>query len=109
MRIKNAGTINGSHIVFLFSSPSLDSTILIVGINQSIKVDGSDRVNIQIPGQQPHLITKVSNTSKGNVILVIMSRGRFNISFAKNDDKITSILWVRYLGLSFKVCSILDL
>ena len=34
------------------------------------------------------------------MIIVIMSRERFDISFTKNDDKITNILWVGYLGKS---------
>ncbi|KAJ9686941.1 hypothetical protein PVL29_015688 [Vitis rotundifolia] len=75
-----------------------DATVLIVGIDQSIEAEGRDRVNIQLPGQQPLLITEVAKASKGNVILVVMSGGGFDISFAKNDDKITSILWVGYPG-----------
>ncbi|KAJ9686929.1 hypothetical protein PVL29_015683 [Vitis rotundifolia] len=75
-----------------------DATVLLVGIDQSIEAEGCDRVNIQLPGQQPLLITEVAKASKGNVILVVMSGGGFDISFAKNDDKITSILWVGYPG-----------
>ena len=75
-----------------------DATVLIVGIDQSIEAEGRDRVSIQLPGQQPLLITEVAKASKGNVILVVMSGGGFDISFAKNDDKITSILWVGYPG-----------
>lgn len=75
-----------------------DATVLIVGIDQSIEAEGRDRVSIQLPGQQPLLITEVAKASKGNVILVVMSGGGFDISFAKNDDKIASILWVGYPG-----------
>ncbi|CBI40698.3 unnamed protein product, partial [Vitis vinifera] len=35
-----------------------DATVLIVGIDQSIEAEGRDRVNIQLPGQQPLLITE---------------------------------------------------
>ncbi|KAL6329412.1 hypothetical protein AAG906_018051 [Vitis piasezkii] len=57
-----------------------DATVLIVGIDQSIEAEGRDRVNIQLPGQQPLLITEVAKASKGNVILVVI------------------ILWVGYPG-----------
>lgn len=97
-----------SHGFLVFFSP-LDVTILIVINDQSIKAKGLDRVNIQLPRQQLLLITKVAKASNGNMIMIIMSTGRFDISFAKNDNKIPSILWFGYPGLSFKVYFILDL
>ena len=75
-----------------------DATVLVVGADQSIEAESHDRVDLNLPGQQQLLITKVANASKGPVILVIMSGGGFDISFAKSDDKITSILWVGYPG-----------
>ncbi|MBA0872786.1 hypothetical protein Goshw_020787, partial [Gossypium schwendimanii] len=48
--------------------------------------------------QQPLLIKEVAKVAKGPVILVIMSGGGFDISFAKHNDKVTSILWVGYPG-----------
>ena len=80
------------------AAAAADATVLVVGIDQSIEAEGRDRIDIRLPGQQPLLITEVAKASKGNVILVIMSGGGFDISFAKNDDKITSILWVGYPG-----------
>jgi hypothetical protein len=44
------------------------------------------------------LITAVANVSCGPVILVIMSGGGMDVSFARTNDKITSILWVGYPG-----------
>lgn len=75
-----------------------DATVLVVGIDQSIEAEGRDRVDIQLPGQQPLLVTEVAKAAKGKVILVIMSGGGFDISFAKNDGNIASILWVGYPG-----------
>ncbi|KAA8536487.1 hypothetical protein F0562_028965 [Nyssa sinensis] len=54
--------------------------------------------DIHLPGQQQLLVTQVANASKGPVILVIMSGGGMDIQFAKDSDKITSILWVGYPG-----------
>ncbi|PON49836.1 Glycoside hydrolase, partial [Parasponia andersonii] len=75
-----------------------DATVLVVGADQSIEAESRDRVDLNLPGQQQLLITEVAKASKGPVILIIMSGGGFDISFAKNDDKITSILWVGYPG-----------
>ncbi|XP_077212735.1 beta-xylosidase/alpha-L-arabinofuranosidase 2-like [Tasmannia lanceolata] len=75
-----------------------DATVLIVGTDQSIEAESLDRIDLHLPGQQELLITAVTNVSKGPVILVIMSGGGMEISFAKKNDLITSILWVGYPG-----------
>ncbi|XP_059447451.1 beta-xylosidase/alpha-L-arabinofuranosidase 2-like [Corylus avellana] len=77
---------------------SADATVLIMGADLSIEAESRDRVGITLPGQQQLLITEVTKASVGPVILVIMSGGGMDISFAKNDSKITSILWVGYPG-----------
>ncbi|EEF48654.1 beta-xylosidase/alpha-L-arabinofuranosidase 2 [Ricinus communis] len=77
---------------------SADATVLVMGADQSIEAESRDRVDVLLPGQQQLLITQVANVSKGPVILVIMSGGGMDVSFAKTNDKITSILWVGYPG-----------
>lgn len=77
---------------------SADATVLIMGADLSIEAESRDRVDLNLPGQQQLLVTEVAKASKGPVILVIMSGGGMDISFAKSDDKITSILWVGYPG-----------
>ncbi|GFY90155.1 beta-D-xylosidase 4 [Actinidia rufa] len=77
---------------------SADATVLIMGADQSIEAESRDRIDIFLPGQQQLLITQVANASKGPVILVIMSGGGMDVQFAKDNDKITSILWVGYPG-----------
>ncbi|KAF2299679.1 hypothetical protein GH714_002360 [Hevea brasiliensis] len=77
---------------------SADAVVLVMGADQSIERESLDRVDLLLPGQQQLLITEVANVSKGPVILVIMSGGGMDVSFAKTNDKITSILWVGYPG-----------
>ncbi|THG12178.1 hypothetical protein TEA_001089 [Camellia sinensis var. sinensis] len=77
---------------------SSDATILVMGADQSIETEGHDRVDLTLPGQQQLLVTEIASTSKGPVILVIMSGGGMDVQFAKDIDKITSILWVGYPG-----------
>ena len=77
---------------------SADATVLVVGSDQSIEAESRDRVNLNLPGMQSVLITEVAKASKGPVILIIMTGGGMDITFAKNNDKITSILWVGFPG-----------
>ncbi|XP_028801835.1 beta-xylosidase/alpha-L-arabinofuranosidase 2 [Neltuma alba] len=77
---------------------SADATVLVVGADQSIEAESLDRVSILLPGQQQLLVTEIANAAKGPVILVIMSGGGMDVSFAKSNDKISSILWVGYPG-----------
>ncbi|OIV91566.1 hypothetical protein TanjilG_08978 [Lupinus angustifolius] len=77
---------------------SAEATVIIVGASLAIEAESLDRVNILLPGQQQLLVSEVASVSKGPVILVIMSGGGMDVSFAKTNDKITSILWVGYPG-----------
>ncbi|OVA17039.1 Glycoside hydrolase [Macleaya cordata] len=75
-----------------------DATVLIMGTDQSIETESRDRLDLHLPGQQPLLVTEVAKVSKGPVILVIMSGGSMDITFAKGNDTIKSILWVGFPG-----------
>ncbi|KAL2460459.1 Beta-D-xylosidase 4 [Abeliophyllum distichum] len=75
-----------------------DAVVLIMGSDLSIEAEAKDRLDITLPGQQSILVTAVANVSKGPVILVIMSGGGMDVQFAKDDPKITSILWVGFPG-----------
>ncbi|KAK3419891.1 hypothetical protein EUGRSUZ_G00649 [Eucalyptus grandis] len=80
------------------AAASADATVLVMGADQSIEREDFDRVNLNLPGQQSLLVSEVANVSKGPVVLVIMSGGGMDVSFAKDNAKITSILWVGYPG-----------
>ncbi|MFS8030369.1 putative glycosidase [Helianthus anomalus] len=75
-----------------------DAVVLVMGTDQSIEAESRDRTSISLPGQQNRLISEVASVSKGPVILVIMSGGGTDIQFAKENPKITSILWVGFPG-----------
>lgn len=75
-----------------------DVVVVVVGLDQSIEAEGLDRENLTLPGFQEKLVKQVTNATNGRVILVIMSAGPIDISFAKNLSKIGGILWVGYPG-----------
>ncbi|EOY17591.1 Glycosyl hydrolase family protein [Theobroma cacao] len=75
-----------------------DATILVVGTDLSIEREDHDRNDLLLPGLQQDLVEQVANASKGPVILVVMTAGGVDISFAKDDNKIKGILWVGHPG-----------
>ncbi|OIV91671.1 hypothetical protein TanjilG_26524 [Lupinus angustifolius] len=77
---------------------NVDATVLVVGLDQSIEAEFRDRVGLLLPGHQQELVSRVARAARGPVILVIMSGGPVDVTFAKNDPKISAILWVGYPG-----------
>ncbi|XP_034686358.1 putative beta-D-xylosidase [Vitis riparia] len=75
-----------------------DATVLVMGLDQSIEAEFRDRVDILLPGRQQELVSKVAMASRGPTVLVLMSGGPIDVSFAKNDPRIAAIIWVGYPG-----------
>ncbi|KAH9619045.1 hypothetical protein KSS87_007876 [Heliosperma pusillum] len=75
-----------------------DATVLVMGLDQSIEAEARDRTSVLLPGHQQELISRVAMASRGPTILVLMCGGPVDVTFAKNDPKISAILWVGYPG-----------
>lgn len=75
-----------------------DATIILAGLDLTVEAESLDRDNLLLPGYQRLLIEQVTTVAKGPVILVIMSAGGVDISFAKENEKIKGILWAGYPG-----------
>ncbi|KAF3456313.1 hypothetical protein FNV43_RR00963 [Rhamnella rubrinervis] len=75
-----------------------DATVLIMGLDQSIEAEFKDRAGLLLPGHQQELVSRVAKASRGPTILVLMSGGPIDVSFAKNDPRIGAIIWVGYPG-----------
>ncbi|KAM1138612.1 hypothetical protein COP2_037549 [Malus domestica] len=75
-----------------------DATIIFAGLDLLGEAERLDRVDLLLPGYQTQFINQVAQVSKGPVILVIMSAGGVDISFAKQNDNINAILWAGYPG-----------
>jgi hypothetical protein len=75
-----------------------DAVVMVVGLDQSQEAEKHDRQNLTLPGEQRKLVTEVASVSKGPMVLVIMSGGPVDVSFAIKDPRISSILWVGYPG-----------
>ncbi|KAF9599777.1 hypothetical protein IFM89_001723 [Coptis chinensis] len=77
---------------------SVDYVILFVGLDQTQEKEDKDREELVLPGKQQSLITSVAKAARKPVILVILSGGPVDITFAKYDRNIGSILWAGYPG-----------
>ncbi|KAF3651110.1 Beta-D-xylosidase 4 [Capsicum annuum] len=75
-----------------------DATVLVMGLDQSIEAEARDRVSLLLPRYQQELISRVAMASRGPVVLVLMSGGPIDVTFAKNDPRVSAILWAGYPG-----------
>ncbi|KAG6545805.1 hypothetical protein Mapa_012766 [Marchantia paleacea] len=75
-----------------------DAVILVMGLDQALERETFDRSSLKLPGKQELLVSSVANVSNGPVVLVLMCGGPLDISWAKNDSRIQSILWMGYSG-----------
>ncbi|KAG2700953.1 hypothetical protein I3760_06G020500 [Carya illinoinensis] len=74
--------------------------VLIMGLDQTEERESHDRLHLVLPGKQQELITSVARAAKKPVVLVLLSGGPVDISSAKYDKNIGSILWAGYPGES---------
>ncbi|KAJ0528970.1 putative xylan 1,4-beta-xylosidase [Helianthus annuus] len=75
-----------------------DATVLVMGLDQSIEAEFKDRDGLLLPGYQQELVSKVAAASKGPTILVLMSGGPIDVSFAEHDPRVGAIVWAGYPG-----------
>ncbi|KAK9936730.1 hypothetical protein M0R45_013558 [Rubus argutus] len=75
-----------------------DVTIILAGLDLSVEAESKDRVDLLLPGYQTQFINQVAQVSKGPAILVIMSAGGVDISFAKKNNNIKAIMWAGFPG-----------
>lgn len=75
-----------------------DVVVVVAGLDLSQETEDLDRLSLLLPGKQMDLIAAVAAASKRPVILVLTGGGPLDISFAKEEARIASILWVGYPG-----------
>lgn len=69
-----------------------------MGLDLSIEAESKDRTGLLLPGYQQELVYRVARASRGPTIMVLMSGGPVDVSFAKKDPRIGAILWAGYPG-----------
>ncbi|KAM3312468.1 hypothetical protein ACQJBY_032403 [Aegilops geniculata] len=73
-------------------------TIYFGGINIHIEREGNDREDLLLPKNQTEEILHIAAASPNPIVLVILSGGGIDISFAQGNPKIGAILWAGYPG-----------
>ncbi|KAM0908453.1 hypothetical protein ACQ4PT_015458 [Festuca glaucescens] len=77
---------------------TVDATIVVAGLNMSVEKEGNDREDLLLPWNQTNWINAVAEASPSPIVLVIISAGGVDISFAQNNSKIGAIVWAGYPG-----------
>ncbi|KAG6434823.1 hypothetical protein SASPL_106467 [Salvia splendens] len=98
---QGCGIVNGSSVDekrAVELAKSADHVVLVMGSNQLQEAEYIDRVDLVLPGKQQSLIMSVAEAAKKPVVLVLLCGGPIDVSFAKNEPKIGSILWAGYPG-----------
>ncbi|XP_039023292.1 probable beta-D-xylosidase 7 [Hibiscus syriacus] len=72
--------------------------VLVMGLDQTQEREELDRVDLVLPSKQQNLISTLARAAKNPVVLVLLSGGPVDITFAKYDKHIGSILWAGYPG-----------
>ncbi|CAO2141518.1 unnamed protein product [Urochloa humidicola] len=85
----------GQAVVLASSS---DYVFLFMGLGQEQEKEGLDRTSLLLPGKQQSLITTVAAAAKRPVILVLLTGGPVDVTFAQSNPKIGAILWAGYPG-----------
>lgn len=75
-----------------------DQVVLVMGLDQTLEREAHDRLDLVLPGNQLKLISSIASAANKPVILVLLCGGPVDITFAKNDQNIGSIIWAGYPG-----------
>ncbi|CAH9132448.1 unnamed protein product [Cuscuta epithymum] len=75
-----------------------DYVIVVAGLDLSQETEDCDRYSLLLPGNQMALVNKVAAASKKPLVLVLTGGGPLDITFAKEDPRVASVLWIGYPG-----------
>lgn len=72
--------------------------VVVAGLDLTQENEDHDRVSLLLPGKQAKLVSAVAAASKLPIVLVLMGGGPVDVSFAKGNPRVGSILWAGYPG-----------
>ncbi|KAI6694996.1 hypothetical protein NL676_022706 [Syzygium grande] len=82
----------------ILAAKKADYVIVVAGLDLTQEREDLDRVSLLLPGKQMDLVSSIAAASKNPIILVLTGGGPLDVSFAQNDPRIASILWIGYPG-----------
>ncbi|XP_042457099.1 probable beta-D-xylosidase 6 [Zingiber officinale] len=90
-------TMDGFDEAFAIAKDA-EIVVVVAGLNLTEETEDLDRYSLLLPGKQMELIRAIGNISKKPLILVLTGGGPIDVSFAKEDPLVSSILWLGYPG-----------
>ncbi|XP_058080993.1 probable beta-D-xylosidase 6 isoform X2 [Magnolia sinica] len=75
-----------------------DVVVMVAGLDLTQETEDHDRVSLLLPGKQMDLVSAVARASKRPIVLILIGGGPLDVSFARDDPLIASIMWVGYPG-----------
>lgn len=75
-----------------------DTVVVVAGLDLSQETEDRDRDSLLLPGKQMSLVSSVASAIQKPLILVLTGGGPLDVSFAEEDPRIASILWIGYPG-----------
>ncbi|XP_008796726.2 probable beta-D-xylosidase 6 [Phoenix dactylifera] len=75
-----------------------DVVVVVAGLNLTEETEDHDRISLLLPGEQMDLVNAIAKVSRKPLVLVLMGGGPVDVSFAKDNPRIGSILWIGYPG-----------
>ncbi|KAK3144164.1 hypothetical protein QOZ80_4AG0309530 [Eleusine coracana subsp. coracana] len=82
----------------IVAARNADIVVVVAGLNLTEEAEDHDRVSLLLPGKQRDLIHSVASVTKKPIVVVLLGGGPVDVSFAKHDPRIGSILWMGYPG-----------
>ncbi|KAF8017459.1 hypothetical protein BT93_H2590 [Corymbia citriodora subsp. variegata] len=82
----------------ILAAKNANYVIVVVGLDLTQETEDLDRVSLLLPGKQMDLVSSIAAASKNPIVLVLTGGGPLDVSFAQNDPRIASILWIGYPG-----------
>ena len=75
-----------------------DVVVVVAGLDLSQETEDHDRDSLLLPGKQMALVSSVASAIQKPLVLVLTGGGPLDVSFAEEDPRIASILWIGYPG-----------
>ncbi|KAK4760913.1 hypothetical protein SAY87_005806 [Trapa incisa] len=82
----------------ILAAKDAELVLVVAGLDLTQEREDNDRVSLLLPGKQMDLVSSIASMSKNPIILVLTGGGPLDVSFAENNPKISSILWIGYPG-----------
>lgn len=75
-----------------------DATVVVLGLDQGQETESRDRTHLGLPGLQQQLAEAVAAASKGPVVLLVLAGGALDLTFARDSEAFSAILFAGYPG-----------